>query len=141
MSNDREEGKPVNWLLAQRVLHRNRPSQARFGCHGETLEDSGLDRWGHFVAEIEAQGDKDRIREGSPWHVSKNAIILAEFKDCMRPDEVFERFNLWDRVPNLPYNLRDDAWVKLITQQIDKEATSVQFDHVGGYLIACNLRW
>ncbi|XP_073353887.1 uncharacterized protein [Aegilops tauschii subsp. strangulata] len=64
-----------------------------------------------FVAEFEAQWDRDRIWLGSPWHVSKNAVVLAEFEDYMRPDE-------------------------LIAQQIDKEATSIQFDHVGVFLRA-----
>ena len=58
--------------------------------------------------------------------MSKNAVILADFEDCMRPDEVkFERLHLWARVPNLPYNMRDDTWGKLIAQQIDKDATSI----------------
>ena len=36
--------------------------------------------------------------------VSKNAVILAEFKDCMRPDKVhFDRLHPWARVLNLPY--------------------------------------
>ena len=85
-----------------------------------------------FVAEFETQRDRDRIWNGSPWHISKNAVVLAEFEDCMRPDEVqFDRLHLWARVPNLPYNLRDDSWGKLIAQQIDKEATSIHFDHDG----------
>ncbi|KAE8766970.1 hypothetical protein D1007_61738 [Hordeum vulgare] len=90
-----------------------------------------------FVAEFKSRRDRDRIWDGSPWHISKNAVILAEFRDCMRPDEVqFDRLSLWARVPNLPYNLRNATWGKLIAQQIDKDATSVQFDHVGGYLRA-----
>ncbi|KAE8801707.1 Alanyl-tRNA synthetase [Hordeum vulgare] len=90
-----------------------------------------------FLAEFETQRDRDRIWEGSPWHVSRNAIVLAEFDDCMRPDEVkFDRPSLWARVPNLPYNLRNDAWGKLIAQQTDKGVTAVQFDHVGGFLRA-----
>lgn len=41
-----------------------------------------------FVADFESQRDRDRVWDGSPWHISKNAVILAEFKDCMRSDEV-----------------------------------------------------
>ena len=55
----------------------------------------------------------------------------------MRPNEVsFDRLHMWIRVPNLPYNLRNEAGGKLIAQQIDKKASMVQFDHVGGYLRA-----
>ena len=62
---------------------------------------------------------------------------LGEFAEYMRPDEVqFDRLFLWARVPNLPYNLRDDKWGKMIGAQFDKEATAVQFDHIGGYLRA-----
>lgn len=87
------------------------------------------------MEEFESQRDHDRIWVGSPWHVSKNAVVLTDFEDCMRPDKVlFDRLHLWARVPNLPYNLCDDTWGKLVAQQIDKDATSVQFDHVGGYL-------
>lgn len=37
---------------------------------------------------------------------------------------------------NLPFNLRDEAWSKAIAKRIDKEATSIHFDHGGGYLRA-----
>lgn len=141
--DDTEEGEAKKWLLAGRVLHRHL-------FHIQTITSALRPAWGNprglkfrsmgentFVAEFEAQRDRDRIWLGSPWHVSKNAVVLAEFEDYMRPDEVkFDRLHLWARVPNLPYNLRDDSWGKLIAQQIDKEATSVQFDHVGGFLRA-----
>lgn len=90
-----------------------------------------------FVVELESKRDRERIWAGSPWHVSNHAVLLADFEDCMRPDEVnFDRLHLWARVINLPYNLRDDAWGVEIAKQIDKDATSVQFDHMGGYLRA-----
>lgn len=51
-------------------------------------------------------------------------MILSEFVDCMRPDEVsFDRLQLWARIMDLPYNLRDDAWGKVIAAQIDKDAS------------------
>ena len=56
-----------------------------------------------FVAEFETQRDRGRICAGSPWHVSKHAVILADFEDHMRPDEVtFDRLHMWVRIPNLP---------------------------------------
>ena len=91
----------------------------------------------NFLAELDSQRDRDRIWMGSPWHISKHAVILADFEDHMRPDEVsFDRLHMWIRVPNLAYNLRNEAWGKLIAQQIDKKASMVQFDYVGGYLRA-----
>lgn len=69
--------------------------------------------------------------------MSKNVVILVDFEDCIRPDEVkFDRLHLWAMIPNLRYNLRDDSWAKLIAQQIDKHATSDRFDLVGGFLRA-----
>lgn len=64
-------------------------------------------------------------------------MILAEFDECMRPDEVkFDRLNIWARILNLPYHMRNDTWGPSIAAQIDKEATMVHFDHVGGFLRA-----
>lgn len=74
---------------------------------------------------------------GSPWHLNKNAVILAEFEDCMRPDELkFDRLQVWARILNLPYNLRDDAWALTIARQLDKNVQIANFDHIGGYLRA-----
>ncbi|KAI5013974.1 hypothetical protein ZWY2020_055364 [Hordeum vulgare] len=141
--DDTDEGNPEKWLLAGRVLHRHL-------LHIQTITNALRPAWGNprglqfrsmgentFVAEFESHQDRDRVWDGSSWHISKNAVILAEFRDCMRPDEVqFDRLSLWARVPNLPYNLRNATWGKLIAQQIDKDATSVQFDHLSGYLRA-----
>ena len=90
-----------------------------------------------IVAEFENPRDRDRVCAGSPWHLNKNAVILAEFEDCVRPDEVkFNRLQVWARVMNLPYNLRDDAWAVPIAKQIDNQVRTASFDHVGGYLRA-----
>ena len=43
---------------------------------------------------------------------------------------------IWVRIPNLPFNLRNDVRGKAVAKQIDKNASSVQFDPVGGYLRA-----
>ncbi|KAE8781913.1 hypothetical protein D1007_44650 [Hordeum vulgare] len=141
--DDIEDDKPAKWLLVGRILHRNL-------LHIQTISGALKPAWGNprgpqfrsmgentFVAEFETQRDRDRIWEGSPWHVSRNAVVLAEFDDYMWPDEVkFDRLSLWASVPNLLYNLRNDAWGKLIAQQIDKDATAFQFEHVGSFLRA-----
>ena len=140
---DVDEGDPTKWSLAGKVLHRHT-------FHIQMISNALRPAWGNpkglssrsvgvniFVAEFTSKRDRDRVWDGSPWHISKHAVILSEFDDCMRPSELkFDRLQLWARVPNLPYNLRNETWGKLIAQQIDKDATSVQFDHVGGYLRA-----
>lgn len=89
------------------------------------------------MAEFACKRDRDRMWEGSPWHVSKNAVILPEFEECMRPSELkFDKLQLWARVLNLPFNLRAEPWSTAIAHQIDKQASSVQFDHTVGYLRA-----
>ena len=60
------------------------------------------------MAEFDNKIDRDRVWGGSPVHINKNAVVLAEFDDCMRPDEVkFDKLQVWARVVNLPYNLLD----------------------------------
>ena len=91
--DDRVEGRPAKWLLAGKVLHRNH-------LHIQTITNALRPAWGNprglqfrsagvnvFVAEFESQRDRDRVWSGSPWHISKNAVVLAEFDECMRPDE------------------------------------------------------
>ena len=79
--------------------------------------------------------DRDRVWEGSPWHVSNNAVILSEFDECMKPSELkFDRLTMWARIMNLPFNLRDKKWWLPLARQIDARASVAQFDHVGGYL-------
>ena len=90
-----------------------------------------------FVADFATKRERDRVWEGSPWHISKNAVVPAEFDDCMRPDEVqFDRLQIWARVMNLPYNLRDEAWWIPIAKQMDQHAQFVKFDHDEGFLRA-----
>ena len=63
--------------------------------------------------------------------------MLAGFDESMRPDEVkFDRMQIWARVVNLPYNLRDESWWLPIAKQMDKYAQSIVFDHNVGFLRA-----
>lgn len=55
----------------------------------------------------------------------------------MCPSELkFDKLKVWARVVNLPFNLRNESWCKAIAKQIDKEASSIHFDHGGGCLRA-----
>ncbi|KAI4970714.1 hypothetical protein ZWY2020_001628 [Hordeum vulgare] len=141
--DDRDEGIQERWMLAGKVLHRR-------VLHIQTIISALRPAWGNpkglvfrsvgenmFVAEFASQRDRDRVWEGAPWHVSKNAVVLAEFDECMCPSELsFDKIHMWVRVVNLPFNLRNDKWCGAIATQIDKHATRVQFDHANGYLRA-----
>jgi hypothetical protein len=48
----------------------------------------------------------------------------------------FDKLQLWARVINLPFNLRNDDWGKAIAKQLNKNASSMLIDPVGGYLRA-----
>lgn len=90
-----------------------------------------------FAAEFESKRDRDRVWEGSPWHISKHAVILEDFEAHMQPSELkFDRLPVWAWVVNLPYNLKNETWGLAIAQQIDKEHSIVQIDPVGGFLRA-----
>lgn len=130
--DDLEEGTQEKWMLAGKVLHRHT-------LHIQMISNALRPAWGNpkglffkpageniFVAEFASQRDRDRVGEGSPWHVSKNAVILSEFDDCTRPSELkFDRLQLWARVLNLPFNLRAEPWSTAIAHQIDKRAMAV----------------
>lgn len=121
--DDLEEGVQEKWLIAGKVLHRKI-------LHIQTIANALRAAWGNprglsfkpggeniFVAEFENRRDRDRVRDGSPWHVSRHAVILLEFQDCMRPSELkFDKIQLWARVLNLPFNLRNDTWGKAIAK-------------------------
>jgi hypothetical protein len=70
-----------------------------------------------FVAEFATARDRERVWEGSPWHVSNNAVILSEYEECMKPSQLkFDRLSIWVRVLNLPFNLREKKWWLPIAQ-------------------------
>ncbi|KAM0910854.1 hypothetical protein ACQ4PT_013881 [Festuca glaucescens] len=141
--DDREEKAQPKWIVAGKVLH----------CtvfHIQTIASALRPAWSNprgmffrsvgknmFVAEFATQRDRDRVWTGSPWLVSKNAVFLSEFEDYMKPSELkFDRLSLWDRIINLPFNLREKKWWMPIAKQTDNGAKEVQFDHAGGFLRA-----
>jgi hypothetical protein len=121
--DDREEDEVQKWMLAGKVLHRN-------VFHIQTIASALRPAWGNpkglafrlvgdnmFVAEFATAGDRERVWEGSPWHVSNNAVILSEYEECMKPSQLkFDRLSIWVRVLNLPFNLREKKWWLPIAQ-------------------------
>jgi hypothetical protein len=96
-----EDGAKQKWSLARKVLYRN-------VFHINTIKGALRAAWGNpkgltfgsvgvnmFVAGFETQTDRDRVKEGSPWHVSNNAVVLGEFVDHMWPSELkFDKLQL-----------------------------------------------
>ncbi|KAE8804979.1 hypothetical protein D1007_19000 [Hordeum vulgare] len=142
--DDSEEGSQPKWLLAGRVLCRNL-------LHIQMIQSALRPAWGNprgllfrslgentFAAEFESKRDRDRVWDGSPWHINKHAVILQNLEEHMQPSELaFESLPVWVHVVNLPYNLRNNKWGLAIARQIDKTASIVQIDPVGGFLRAC----
>ncbi|KAE8786045.1 hypothetical protein D1007_40151 [Hordeum vulgare] len=143
MVDDLGEGGQPKWAIVGKVLHRK-------VFHIQTIASALRPTWGNpkglsfrpagenmFVAEFENHRDHDRTCDGSPWHVSRHVVILAEFDDFMKLSELkFDKLKLWARVLNLSFNLQSETWGRAIAKQIDKDVTSVQFDPVGGFLRA-----
>ena len=141
--DDLDEDEPTKWSLAGKVLHRHT-------FHIQTICNALRPAWGNpkgmifrptgkniFVAEFATKRDRDHVWDGSPWHISKHAVILSEFSNCMKPSKLqFDTLQLWARVPNLPFNLQNETWGLAIARHIDKVVTSIQFDPVGGFLRA-----
>ena len=141
---DDDDGEaPTKWLLAGKVLFRNL-------FHIQTISNTLRPAWGNprglqfrplgenmFVAEFESRRDRDRVWEGSSWHISKHAVILIKFEDWMKPSELkFDKLQVWARVLNPPYNLKNTKRGLEIARQIDATASVVQIDPVGGFLRA-----
>ncbi|KAM0824880.1 hypothetical protein ACQ4PT_069901 [Festuca glaucescens] len=132
--DDGEEEEVQKWMLAGKVLYRN-------VFHIQTIANALRPAWGNpkglffrsvganmFVAEFATTRDRERVWDGSPWHVSNNAAILSEYEECMKPSELkFDRLSLCVRVLNLPFNLREKKWWMPIAQQIDKQALNLAF--------------
>ena len=84
-----------------------------------------------IATEFEAKRDPDRVCEGSPWHISKHVVILEDFNAHMQLSDLrFDKLQVWDRVVNLPYNLRNDVWGLVTVQRLGR---MVEIDPVGGF--------
>lgn len=121
--DDADEGAPEKWMLAEKMLHRNI-------LHIQTITNVLRPAWGNprgldfksvgentFVAEFANRRDRDRVWQGAPWHISKHVVILSDFDECMRPSELrFDKLQMWARVVNLPFNLRNEKWCAVIAK-------------------------
>ena len=63
-----------------------------------------------FMAEFACKADLDRIRGGSPWTVSKHAVLFKDFDPTVRPADIcFDRLSVWARILHLPFGLMNDT--------------------------------
>jgi hypothetical protein len=106
------EAIPVHskWTLVGKVLSPT-------NLHISTISSALRPAWGNprwlllnpggdnvFIAEFATKGDMDRVLDGPPWVVGKNAVILNDFNVDQKPDEMtFNRLKLWVRILNLPF--------------------------------------
>ncbi|RLM74506.1 uncharacterized protein C2845_PM15G15380 [Panicum miliaceum] len=69
-----------------------------------------------FIAEFESELDKNRVLEGSPWYIGRQAVgrqvvILQDFNSDLRPNDVrFDEMAIWVNILNLPFGLRNEKW-------------------------------
>ncbi|KAE8799379.1 hypothetical protein D1007_25319 [Hordeum vulgare] len=140
---DDHQGSAPKWLPAGKVMYRNL-------LHIQMITNALRRAWGNpkgltfrslgenmFAAEFATKRDRDRVWGGSPWHISKHAVILEDFESHIQPSELkFDRLQVWARVMNLPYNLKTSGRGLAIAKQIDANATVVEVDPAGGYLRA-----
>ena len=55
-----------------------------------------------FVADFETQREQDCVKDGAPWHISKN-LVNHMVPSELKPD----RLQMWARVFNLCFNMRN----------------------------------
>ncbi|KAE8779887.1 hypothetical protein D1007_47118 [Hordeum vulgare] len=96
--DDTDEGLAPKWLLTCKVLYRNL-------LHIQTIINALRPAWGNpkgltfrslgenmFAVEFDTKRDRDRVWDGSPWHISKHAVILEDFEPHIQPSELkFDR--------------------------------------------------
>ncbi|KAE8788684.1 hypothetical protein D1007_37255 [Hordeum vulgare] len=75
-----------------------------------------------FLAEFGCKADKDRVKEGSPWTISKHCILLTDFDPSLKPGDVcFDSLSMWVRILNLPFNLMNDDRGKVEKMDVDNK--------------------
>jgi hypothetical protein len=106
------EAIPVHskWTIVGKVLSPT-------NLHISTISSALRPAWGNprgllmnpggdnvFIAEFATKGDMDRVLDGPPWVVGKNAVLLNDFNVDQKPDEMtFNKLKLWVRILNLPF--------------------------------------
>ncbi|XP_062186552.1 uncharacterized protein LOC133890122 [Phragmites australis] len=85
-----------------------------------------------FVTEFESKQDLERVVDGAPWTVGRNAVVLEKMDPTKRPTEmVFNRLQVWVRVLDLPFKLMNKKWGEVIAKQIGHELIRLDVDEKG----------
>ncbi|KAE8778728.1 hypothetical protein D1007_48321 [Hordeum vulgare] len=112
----------VGKVLAPNILHISTIKAALRPAWGNPkgLEFHSLGA-NRFLAEFGCKADKDRVKEGSPWTISKHCILLMDFDPSLKPGDVcFDSLSMWVRILNLPFNLMNDDRGKALASKLGK---------------------
>jgi hypothetical protein len=104
------------WALVGKALNPN-------PLHITTIKSVLKSAWGNpkgleirsmgtniFMAEFATKADMDRVSGGSPWNISKHAVLLKVFDPSVKPADVcFDRLSIWAKILNLPFGLMNDT--------------------------------
>lgn len=57
-----------------------------------------------FIADFMSELDKERALDGTPWLVSRHAVLLKDLEKHLRPSDVrFESMHIWVRILDIPF--------------------------------------
>lgn len=117
--DEMDEVVPAEWALVGKVLS---PSPV----HVNAVRSAMKPAWGNpiglkfraigekgdnmFVAEFGRSADLERVLGGSPWMFGKYVVLLQHYdeKKCAS-DIIFDRLEMWVRIPNLPLGWMNQA--------------------------------
>jgi hypothetical protein len=96
-----------------------RAMQRAWGLHRTAqFRDIGENR---FVVRFGSEGDWNHTIHNGPWQFDFSAVLLEDYNGKVRPsDMVFDRMAIWIRVIDLPLDMMNMAYGKLIGNWIGK---------------------
>jgi hypothetical protein len=100
-----------------------------WGLHRQAhFKDLGDNR---FVVRFSSEGDWRHVLKNGPWQFDFHVILLKDYDGSIRPsDMVFDSMEVWVRVLDLPMDMMNAAYGKLIGGWIGKYI-SVEVDEDG----------
>jgi hypothetical protein len=104
----------------------DRAMQRAWGLHRPAqFRDIGDNR---FVVRFSSEGDWKHVLRNGPWQFDFNVVLVKEYDGSIRPsDMVFDSLEMWVRVLDLPMDMMNRAYGKLIGNWIGRYV-SVEVD-------------